>query len=259
MRNVESTGPSGTRSVGKAMALLRHVGAHHPRGVRLTELMACSGQDRSTAHRLLASLEAQGLVERAAPSKAYRLGLAALEMGWVSAGMSPVVERFLPSMRRLSRQTGDTVLLMVRTGDHALCLHREEGVPSLRALSMRPGAHLLLGHSLAGVAMMAQLDEAEVAASHQRHALAYERIALPYAALHKAVLATRSAGFSQLQDRRQTLLRGVGCAVRLSPGSLIGMSIAAVDARMPTARRHELGALLIAELGRHAWPAGAGA
>ncbi|QHE87373.1 IclR family transcriptional regulator [Hydrogenophaga sp. BPS33] len=252
MRNVDPL--SGTRSAGKAMALLRHVGAHHPQGIRLTELMACSGQDRSTAHRLLACLEEYGLVERAAPSKAYRLGMASLEMGWVSAGMSPVVERFQPLMRRLARQTGDTVFLMVRTGDHALCLHREEGGPVVKALAVQVGQQVLLGRSLAGLAMLAQLEEAELAASHQRQLTAYERVAMPFGVLHKAWRQARSAGFADRQDHRQTLLRGVGGAVHLSANSLVGMSIVALDARMPPERRHELGTLLAHELGPHAWP-----
>lgn len=244
---------SGTRSASKAMALLRHVGAHHPQGIRLTELMACSGQDRSTAHRLLACLEEHGLVERATPTKAYRLGLASLEMGWVSAGMRPVVERFQPLMRRLARQTGDTVFLMVRTGDHALCLHREEGGAPMKALAMQAGGQLLLGRSLAGLAMLAQMDETELAASHQRHAAGYQRLRLPYAALHRAWLNTRHAGFAQLQDQRQETIRGVGCAVRLSPSSLVGISIAAIETRMPLSRCDELGAMLAAELELHAW------
>ncbi len=254
MRNVDL---SGTRSAGKAMALLRHVGAHHPQGIRLTELMACSGQDRSTAHRLLACLEEHGLVERAAPSKAYRLGLASLEMGWVSAGMAPVVERFQPLLLRLARQTGDTVFLMARTGDHALCLHREEGGHPLKALAVQAGAQVLLGRSLAGLAMLAQIDEVELAASHQRHAADYHRLAMPYATLHRDWLHTRSQGFSQRQDRRQEPIRGVGCAVRLSPGSLVGVSIAAIDARMPPSRCHELGAELALALDQHAWEEGA--
>lgn len=252
MRNVDPL--SGTRSAAKAMALLRHVGAHHPEGLRLTELMACSGQDRSTAHRLLACLEEHGLVERALPSKAYRLGLASLEMGWVSAGMGPVVERLLPLMRRLARQTGDTtVFLMVRAGDHALCLHREEGGAPMKALTTQPDSRVLLGRSLAGMAMLAHLDETEVAASHERHAADYHRHAMPYARLHRAWLNTRSAGFSEMEDLRQEVIRGVGCAIRLSPNSLVGMSIAAIDTRMPPTRCRELGALLQAELSGHAW------
>ena len=251
MRNVDPL--SGTRSAAKAMALLRHVGARHPEGLRLTELMACSGQDRSTAHRLLACLEEQGFVERALPSKSYRLGVASLEMGWVSAGMDPVVERFLPLMRRAARQTGDTVFLMVRTGDHALCLHREEGGHPMKALAVQPGARVLMGRSLAGMAMLAHLDEGEVAASHARQAVEYQRHAMAYAQLHTAWQNTRSAGFSHRTDHRQEPTSGVGCAIRLSPNSLVGMSIAAIDSRMPEARRHELGALLVTELRSHAW------
>ena len=82
---------------------------------------------------LLACLVEEGFLERAAPSKLYRLGMEAMQLGLMSAGMAPVVDRFRPVMQRVARQSGDTVFLIVRSGDHALCLHREEGPYPVKA------------------------------------------------------------------------------------------------------------------------------
>lgn len=244
---------SGTRSAAKALALLRLVGIHHPDGVRLTDLIARSGQDRSTAHRLLACLEEYGFVERALPSKSYRLGLSALEMGLVSMGMRPVVERFLPLMRRIARQSGDTVFLMVRAADHVLCLHREEGTYPVKVLTSEAGTHLLMGISLAGVAIMAHLEEQEVAAVYERHEDAYRMNGVSLPKLRKAWQRTRATGFAELTDHRHEVTRGVACAIRYSPNSFVGISIAAIDSRMPKQRRAELGAILSRELETLAW------
>jgi DNA-binding IclR family transcriptional regulator len=244
---------SGTQSAARALALLRLVGVHHPDGVRLTDLIARSGQNRSTAHRLLACLEESGFVERALPSKSYRLGLRALQMGLVSTGMKPVVDRFLPLMRSFARQSGDTVFLMVRAADHVICLHREEGTYPVKVLTSQPGTQLLMGVSLAGVAIMGHLEEKEVAAAYERHADDYRKHGISYPKLHRAWLRTRAMGFAELTDHRNEVKRGVACAIRFSPNSFVGISIAAIDSRMPKQRRAELGASLASELESLAW------
>jgi len=255
MRKMEL--PQGTQSAAKALALLRHVGTHHPDGVRLTDLISLTGQDRSTAHRLLACLLEHGYVERTAPAKSYRLGLASLEMGLASADMAPVVERFRPLMQRAARQSEDTVFLMVRSGDHSYCLHREEGGYPVKALLTGPGIRMLMGMSLSGVAMMAYLEDAEIEASYARHEEEYLRNGVPLFKLRNAIAKARACGFSQATDHRQEVTRGVGCAIRFSRNSLVGISIAAINSRMPRPRRLQLGEFLATELREFAWNPGA--
>jgi DNA-binding IclR family transcriptional regulator len=244
---------TGAQSASKALALLRQVGIHHPEGVRLTDLIALTGQDRSTAHRLLACLIDEGFVERAVPAKLYRLGLEAMQLGLVSAGMLPVVERFRPVMQRIARQTGDTVFLMVRSGDHALCLHREEGSYPIKAFVIEAGTRRLLGISSVGVGVLARLGDAEIAATHARHAPDYLRLGLTLDKLRGLIRETRRSGFSEMQDFRTAETSGVGCAFRLSSNSYAGISVAAINSRMPDARRKELGAQLCRELQAFEW------
>lgn len=247
----------GAHSASKALGLLRLVGLHHPQGARLRDLITQSGQDRSTAHRLLACLMEEGFVERPPPGKLYRLGMEAMQLGLVSAGMVPVVDRFRPVMQRLARQTGDTVFLIVRSGDHALCLHREEGPYPIKAFVVEPGTRRLLGVSSVGVGILAKLPDAEVAAIHARHAVGYTRLGLSLDKLRRVVQAARKTGFSQMTDFRQDETSGVGCAFQLSSSSFAGVSIAAINSRMPLQRRLELGAQLVRALQPLAWKSGA--
>ena len=244
---------TGAQSAARALALLRQVGAHHPQGVRLTDLIALTGQDRSTAHRLLNCLIEEGFVERALPAKSYRLGLEAMQLGLVSAGMLPVVERFRALMQKMARQSGDTVFLMVRSGDHALCLHREEGSYPIKAFVVEPGSRRLLGVSSVGIAVLARLPDAEVAAVHARQEREYHRLGLTLDKLQGLVRQARRHGFSQATDFRGEETSGVGCAFRLSSNSHAGISVAAINSRMPPARRLELGARLHAELQAFEW------
>lgn len=244
---------AGAQSAGKVLALLKLVGSHHPQGVRLRELIAESGQDRSTAHRLLACLLEEGFVERAAPAKLYRLGMEAMQMGLVSAGMVPVVDRFRPVLQRIARQTGDTVFLVVRSGDHALCLHREEGPYPVKAFVVEPGTRRLLGISSVGVCILASLPDAETAATFARHASEYVRFGISEDKLQRMVRATRKNGFAEVPDFRNHETNGVGCGFRLSSNSYAGISIAAINSRMSAQRRRELGAQLMHEVHPFAW------
>ncbi len=250
----KKNGPiTGTQSAAKVLKLLKIVGAHHPHGVRLKELMAEGGQDRSTTHRLLACLVDEGFVERAAPNKLYRLDMEAMQLGLVSEGLVPVVERFRPVMQRIARSTGDTVFLVVRSGDHALCLHREEGSYPIKAFGVAPGTRRLLGFSSVGVAVLAGLLESETAATYGRHAAEYSGLGLQLGRLRQMVKAARTRGFAETQDPRTHETSGVGCAFRLSSNSYAGISIAAINSRMPAQRRAELGGELVREVQPLAW------
>lgn len=244
----------GVQSAAKVLSLLKRVAAHQPDGVRLKELVIESGLDRSTAHRLLACLLAEGFVERTTEGKRYRLGLEAMQLGLASAGMASVVERFRPLMQRLARETGDTVFLIVRSEDYALCLHREEGPYPVKAFIVEPGSRRLLGVSSVGQCMLARLPHAELAAMHARHAAEYQRAGLSAESLRALVARARRLGYAESMDPQRQETSGVGCAFRLSATGKAGVSIAAINSRMPAARKRELGERLLQELRPFAWP-----
>jgi DNA-binding IclR family transcriptional regulator len=243
----------GAQSASKALSLLKLVGNHHPQGVRLRDLITETGQDRSTVHRLLTCLVDEGFLERAAASKLYRLGMESMQLGLMSAGMVPVVDRFRPVMQRIARQCGDTVFLIVRSGDHALCLHREEGPYPVKAFVVEPGSRRLLGASSVGMSILASLPQTEVIAHFARHAAEYGRLRFTEERLLRVVRDTHRKGYSEAQDFRADETNGVGCCFRLSRSSYAGISIAAINSRMPPERRLELGRQLQLEAQALEW------
>ena len=113
-----------------------------PRGDarQLAELL---GEPRTTVYRLLGSLEALDLVEPGAQPGTYRLGWKLMRLG------AAVIERLderqaaLPVMERIHEATGETVFLLVRRGDDAVCIERLEGL-RVQSLALRLGGSLPL-------------------------------------------------------------------------------------------------------------------
>ena len=246
MRNSPET--TGTQSATRALVLLRHIGARSAEGVRLTDLTALTGMDKSTVHRLLACLMEEGFVARVPDSKRYRLGMESAQRGLVASDMAPLVDRFRPLMLKIARLSEESVFLVARSGHHALCVHRENGVRAVSPSSVQPGKRRVLGLSAVGVGILAQAPDTELEATYRQNAPQYECVGATFSILHGLIDATRERGFSEMTSFGPMGTSGVGCALAISNTTRIGISIAGANLRMGPERRRELGELLRSEL-----------
>ena len=105
-------------SVARALALLDEV-AGSDTGLGVNELARRIGVNASTASRLLATLEAGGLVERS-PDGPYRLGLKLVALSDRVLGQLDVRERARPWLTWLVQETGETATLSVPGGGAAI-------------------------------------------------------------------------------------------------------------------------------------------
>jgi DNA-binding IclR family transcriptional regulator len=113
-RSTRRTGPAqSVQSVDRALDLLAAVAASE-QAPSVAELAEQCGINRSTAWRLLATLETHGMVERET-SSGYRVGYGTVRLG-AAADEASVVRRVRPALEELSSQVGETVsLALVRT------------------------------------------------------------------------------------------------------------------------------------------------
>jgi len=163
------------------MGKLLDVLAEHPEPIGLKQIAQQTGLHPSTAHRILAAMSADRLVDRVEPG-AYRLGLRLLELGNLVKSRISVRELALPVMRELHAQTGETVNLSVRHDDEIVYVERtssgrsamrvvhvigaraplhvtaagklfllEDGRPQLREYAARTGLEALTPNSLTNV------------------------------------------------------------------------------------------------------------
>ncbi len=117
MNSSETQAPAGLgrsrtiQSVDRAAALLKAI-ADSPRPPTVVELSETCGLNRSTAWRLLATLDAHGLIERDAVSQRYSLGYALLRIA-AGADVDPLVRRARPVLEQLAREVGEATNLAV--------------------------------------------------------------------------------------------------------------------------------------------------
>lgn len=147
--------------VARVAQLLRLLAANNRTGLRLVDILRLSEIERSTAHRLLQSLVAEGLVFQDHESKRYFLGMAMYEMG-VAVPALNLRDVCQPYVMSIARDTGDTVFLTVRSGFNGICVDRKEGGAPV-AFVQEAGRSRPLTVGAGGLAILSALHEQEVA------------------------------------------------------------------------------------------------
>lgn len=107
--------PAVIQSVDRAIDVLEYL-AERDEGA-VTDLAAALGVHKSTAFRLLAALEARGLVEQVSERGRYRLGFGLVRLAGATAARLDLVEQSRPVTRRLAAELGETVNVARLEGD----------------------------------------------------------------------------------------------------------------------------------------------
>lgn len=160
---------SGTQAVARAAHLLRIV-TSTPHGSVSTSASIAekAGLSRSTAHRLLSALYAEGLLDRDADTGDWVPGPELFLMGSVAAARYDVSAIGRDIVRSLAARTEESAFLSVRRGDETVCLVREEGSFPIRSFVLSEGVRFPLGVASAGLAILAFLPPDEIDAYLER-------------------------------------------------------------------------------------------
>ncbi|BBY22202.1 IclR family transcriptional regulator [Mycobacterium stomatepiae] len=119
------TGIGGVQSVDRALQMLELLAREGEAGV--TELAAAIGVHKSTASRLLGSLEERGLVEQFHGRGKYHLGLGILRLAHAVPGRLDLTEQARDVCERLAAQVGETVNLAVLRSHFAVNVEQARG------------------------------------------------------------------------------------------------------------------------------------
>jgi len=226
------------QSVDRAMTLLAGVAtSDHP--LTVAELAQRCGLNRSTAWRLLATLEAHGMVERARGG-GYRVGYGAFRLG-VAADVDSVVRRVKPELERLSGQVGETVSLAVVK---SMSLVYVDHV-AVSGVAHQPWTQerISLHSTSSGKIFLAWLSEPERdGAIPQTLERFTERTITDRAQLDAELAAARRSGYAECAGEDAAFTNGVSAAaldVRCRP--ILVVNIWGPERRIPPRRFGELG------------------
>lgn len=126
----------GTQSVQRAMTLLKAFDDERP-SWGLSDLARETGLNKTTAHRLLAALEREGMVGRAADGERYILGPEVVVLGGRALRANNLRAIARPELEQLAATTRETASLEILSGHEMLVIdeivggHLMSGVPDL--------------------------------------------------------------------------------------------------------------------------------
>jgi DNA-binding IclR family transcriptional regulator len=225
-------------SVARAIALLDELGAA-PDGLGVNELARRIGVNASTASRLLATLEAGRLVERA-PGGPYRLGLRLVALADGVLSRLDVRELARPRLRALVAATGETATLSVPGAGEAVTVDfvaAESSVVSVARLG-RPS----VGHATAAGKVVLAFGAAPAGLPAPAELTRFtERTIADAAALATEVDRVRAQGWAEAAGEREPDLNALAAPVFGRSGELAAViGLQGPAARLTAGRRAEV-------------------
>jgi DNA-binding IclR family transcriptional regulator len=124
----------GTQSFARSIGLLQLI-ADAGEAPSRADLVKRSGLTRPTLYRIIASLEAEGLIEATGENR-YRIGGRLVSLARTGLEQNDVRKVAEPFLTQLRNATGETVHLASRTGDELVYIDKIESQAAVRMISM---------------------------------------------------------------------------------------------------------------------------
>ena len=218
------------QSVDRALTILENLARHGEAGV--TELAKDLGVHKSTAFRLVATLEGHGLVEQTEDRGKYRLGVGLLRLAGATTARLDVVQEARPVCRKLAADTGETVNVAVLADRAALYLDQVAGSSALQPHNW-VGQHIPLHATANGKVLLSGL-EAEPLADLLGALPAYTDMTITKKGQLRAEVAkVREQGYAVAVDELEVGLTAVAAPIRNAHGDVIAsMSVSGPTFRL---------------------------
>lgn len=228
-----STGSPGgfTRDLDILQALAESIALTRT-GLRLTDITALTGREKSQISRALARLEQAGLVTRDDLTRRYVLGWKLFQLAALTAE-AHLVTLAQSAMRRIVAKISETVHLCVLHGTSAITIHTEAAGDGFRLswIGAAAPAHTIT----AGRVLLAQWSDAELRAAYPGHRL--PRVPptgkiRTRTQLMEECAAIRRRGYALVDEEFETGLVGASAPVF----DFRGIAVASLNIAAPKAR-----------------------
>jgi DNA-binding IclR family transcriptional regulator len=230
--------PSNVQSVDRALTILETLARSGEAGV--TDLAAALEVHKSTAFRLVATLEAHGLVEQVDGRGKYRLGIGLLRLAGATTARLDVVQEARPISRKLAADTGETVNVAVLAERSALYLDQVAGSSALQSHNW-VGQHIPLHATANGKVLLLDLDEERWVEMLGRLQAYTERTITTRDRFRKELAQVREQGYAVAVDELELGLAAVAAPIHNAHGDVIAsMSVSGPTFRLTEERIDEI-------------------
>jgi IclR family transcriptional regulator, acetate operon repressor len=207
------------RSVDRAVSLLQLLAVRgESRGTDLADQL---GIHKSTVSRLLATLEARGLVERVSPRGGYQLAYGVLRLATAASRGLDLTVVGRPVCERLAARVGETVNLAVRDGLDVVSVDQVIGAAAVSSVNW-VGHRSPLHCTSAGKVFLAAMPADELAAYLDRPLARFTAHTLVTATALAAELdRVRREGCAITRQEQEVGLNAVSAPVRSAQGQVV--------------------------------------
>jgi DNA-binding IclR family transcriptional regulator len=184
----------GTQAVARAIGLLKVFSDAQPEW-SLADLAQVTKLNKTTAFRLLAALEAEGLIMRNALSGGYRLGVELVALGGCAMRANPLRAVSRPVLESLAQECDEAATLEVLTGSHVLIVDEVSSRHPM-GMSQDVGSRLPAHATATGKLLLAYALEDMVDGLRQPLARLTDQTITDLSRLRKQLAAIRHQGFA---------------------------------------------------------------
>jgi DNA-binding IclR family transcriptional regulator len=228
--DTEAGAGASVQSVDRALTILELLAREGEAGV--TEIAADLGVHKSTAFRLLATLEAHRLVEQDGDRGRYRLGVGNLRLAGATTARLDLVTEARPVCRQLAADTGETVNITVRSETSALYLDQVAGSSAVQSHNW-VGQHIPLHATSNGKVLLSELSDAELKQAVRTLPRVTDRTVTSRAQLKAELAHVREVGYAVAVDELEVGLTAAAAAIRSAHGDIVAsMSISGPTFRL---------------------------
>lgn len=152
---------SGVQSIKRAFSILEEI-ARNRDGINLTELSRRIGLHNSTTFHLVKTLASLGYVQQLKDSKKYRIGRRLFTLAASSRDELELINAATPVLEELTRATGESGHLAVRSGDDVVVIAKTTGAGAFQLADhvgvVRPAHCTALGKVLLAALGQGELE-----------------------------------------------------------------------------------------------------
>ena len=230
-----------TRSVDRALDILLCFSTNSPE-LSMTQISEKTDMNKSTVHRLLATLEAKRFVERDQTTGLYHPGNRLLQMAFLTLGRNDLRSVAAPFVKSLNELHRETITLSIIDETDVVYIDVLESPQGVK-MSAHPGQHLPAFCTASGKVIMAYASQVLLEKIYKAGFTAYTKTTVCDPEVMKHVLElVRERGFAYSEEEFEEGINAVASPIldsKMQP--LAAIAVAGPAYRLPVKRLLDIG------------------